>query len=94
MSNEDVKEKVSKRRHNESTAIKRQQKIAKAFGLDTKEYEAHYFAKHHALNCGNPKCHMCSNPRRTWKELTFQERREMQEMDIARLRHDNGIPDE
>jgi len=90
MSNQESKDHHSKRRHKEESAIKRQQKIAKSFGLDSKEYESHYFAKHHAMNCGNPKCPMCSNPRRTWKELTIQEQREMQEMDIVRLRHDNG----
>lgn len=94
MSNEEMKEKVSKRRHKETSAIRRQQKIAKAYGMDTKEYEAHYFAKHHALNCGNPKCPMCSNPRKTWKEMTIQEQRFMQEMDIQRLRHSNGVINE
>ena len=24
---------------------------------------AHYFAKHHALNCGRPQCPLCANPR-------------------------------
>ncbi len=37
-----------------------------------------FFAKHHAVNCGNPKCIMCANPRKTFKELTAQEKRMFQ----------------
>jgi hypothetical protein len=27
------------------------------------------------MNCGNPNCHMCGNPRKIWKEKTIQEKR-------------------
>lgn len=27
----------------------------------------------HAMDCGNPRCYMCSNPRRTWGEKTMPE---------------------
>ncbi len=70
MSNESDKIKHSRRLHQEEAAIKKQVKIAKTNGLTNKDIkEPHRLAKHHAMNCGDPKCMMCSNPRRTWKEL-------------------------
>jgi hypothetical protein len=36
--------------------------------------QPHRFAKHHVLNCGNPKCIMCDNPRHVWGEKTMQEK--------------------
>lgn len=83
MSSEQDKFKHSKRLHEDENAIRKQMKIAKEHRLteynpDTKQ--PHRFHKHHAMNCGNPKCIMCSNPRRTFKELTYQEKKQMQEM--------------
>ena len=52
MSNERDKEKHGKRIMRDENAIRKQVKIAKAFGL--KVTEAHRYIKHHALNCGNP----------------------------------------
>ena len=79
MSNEDQRFKHSKRLLKEDNAVIRQTKIAKAHGIEVKE--PHKFAKHHAMNCGNPKCYMCSNPRKVWKELTLQEKKLQQDMD-------------
>jgi hypothetical protein len=73
MSTDDDKIKHSKRLHDEETAIARQVRIAKEFGVPVTE--PHKFAKHHAMNCGNPKCFMCANPRKIWKEKTIQEQR-------------------
>jgi hypothetical protein len=73
MSDDISKVKHSKRLHNDEVKIKRQTKIAKNFGLDVKE--PHMYVKKNALNCGNPKCIMCSNPRKVWKEKTIQEKR-------------------
>ena len=42
------------------------------------------------MDCGNPGCIFCANPRRTWNELTIQEKREFQEIEVARMRHSNG----
>jgi hypothetical protein len=92
MSNESDKIKHSRRLHQEEAAIKKQVKIAKTNGLTNKDIkEPHRLAKHHAMNCGDPKCVMCSNPRRTWNELTMQEKRLFQEMEIVRGRHSNGL---
>ena len=71
MSHEDDKFKHSKRLMKDENAIKKQEKIAHEFGHDVKE--PHRFNKHHALNCGNPKCVMCMNPRKSYKEKTIQE---------------------
>lgn len=75
MSNEREKEKHGKRFLGDEHAIRRQVKIAKAYGLKIDEDDKHRFHKHHALNCGNPKCIMCGNPRKTFKEKTIQEKR-------------------
>ena len=32
-----------------------------------------YFKKQNAMDCGNSKCFLCGNPRRTLKLVTFQE---------------------
>lgn len=73
MSNPEDKEKRSKRLHKEDVAIKKQQKIAKAHGAPDHQYEGHRFAKHHAMDCGDPDCVMCGNPRKFFKEKTKQE---------------------
>jgi hypothetical protein len=73
MSSEDHKEKHSKRRHKDEVACERQVKIAKAHGVEVEE--AHRFAKQHAMDCGQPECVLCGNPRKTMKEKTIQERR-------------------
>jgi hypothetical protein len=69
MSDTESKEKRSKRLHKEETVIKKQQKIALQHGADRKdvEREPHRFAKHHAMDCGNPECFLCDNPRHNQK---------------------------
>ena len=71
MSKEEDKIKHSKRLHKEKSAVAKQVKIAKSHGMDVKE--AHKFAKHHAMDCGNPECALCGNPRHIHKETTKQE---------------------
>ena len=79
MSKEQDKFKHSKRLQKDENVIKKQTKIAKAAGLEVNE--PHKFAKHHAMNRGNPKCFMCSNPRKVFKELTQQEKRLFQDVE-------------
>ena len=88
MSTEADKFNHSKRLQKNENAVKKQVKIAKDHGIPVKD--PHRLEKHHALDCGIPGCPLCSNPRRTWKELTIQEKRQFQEMEIARGRHSNG----
>lgn len=89
MSKDADKLKNSKRRQQDENAINKQIKIAKAYNIPVEE--PHKLAKHHATNCGNPKCIMCANPRKTFKELTQQERRLFQDIDTPNDRHSNGL---
>ena len=89
MSKEQDKIKHSKRLLKDENAVKKQTKIAKDFGIPVTE--PHKFAKHHAMNCGNPKCVMCANPRKTFKELTQQEKRMSQDVEKITDKHSNGL---
>ena len=73
MSNEEDKFKKSKRILKDENAIRKQMRIAKAYKIPVET--PHQLAKHHVLDCGNPNCVMCANPRKVWKEKTIQERR-------------------
>jgi len=94
MSNETAKFLNSRRRHKNDVAIARQVKIAKAHGLTNKDKaikEPHRMAKHHAMNCGNPECYLCGNPRKIHKDkLTAQEKRLFQDLDIINNRRSNS----
>lgn len=89
MSNTNDKFKNSRRRLKDENAVNKQVRIAKAHNVPVEE--PHKFAKHHALNCGDPKCVMCSNPRKVFKELSVQEKRLFQDADQPNDRHSNGI---
>jgi hypothetical protein len=92
MSTEQDRFKNSQRRLRDESAVKKQTRIAKAYGVPVKE--PHKFAKHHAMNCGNPDCVMCGNPRKTFNELTAQEKRLFQDTEAIRNRHSNGTQEE
>lgn len=95
MNHDKEKLKHSKRRHKDEVAIAKQVKIGKQHGLgfyDKAIKQPHRMAKHHAMDCGRPGCVMCSNPRRTFKELTIQEKRSLQELNESRNIHSNGTP--
>jgi hypothetical protein len=98
MSNELAKYLNSRRRFKDETAIAKQVKIAKAHGLgfhDKAIKEPHRLAKHHAMDCGNPECYMCGNPRKTHKDkLTAQEKRLFQDLDNTTDKHSNGMAPE
>jgi hypothetical protein len=72
MSTEQDKIRHSRRLHGDERAVNRQVKIAKSHGVTVTE--PHKYAKHHAMNCGNPGCSLCENPRRHG-EKTIQEQR-------------------
>lgn len=75
MSNELDKEQHSKRIHQKEVKIRKQLKIAKVSGINKYLQQPHRLNKHHAMDCGNPDCFMCSNPRKTLGEITIQEKR-------------------
>jgi hypothetical protein len=87
-----AKEQHSKRLHQKEVVVKRKLKIAKAHGLQEKQ--PHRLAKKSPLSCGNPQCVMCANPRKTFKELTIQEKRHQQDLESQRDRHSNGVINE
>ena len=76
MSNSDDKSKRSRRIQQDDRAIQRQVTIAKTVGLPI--VEAHRYIKKRAMDCGNPGCPVCSNPRKLYKQKTIQERRQEQ----------------
>ena len=95
MSNETAKYINSRRRHKNDVAIARQVRIAKAHGLGFHHKaikEPHRLAKHHVMDCGNPQCPLCGNPRRTHKDtLTAQEKRLFQDVEKTTDKHSNGL---
>jgi len=95
MSNELAKYLNSRRRFRDETAVKKQVKIAKAHGLTNKDKavkEPHRLAKHHAMDCGQPGCMLCGNPRKIFKERTTQEKRLFQDVEKTTDKHSNGLP--
>lgn len=94
MSDPNTKHKTSKRRYDDETAIKRQVRIAKQHGYkfnDEVIREPHRLAKHHAMDCGQPGCTLCGNPRKIFKEKTMQEKRFYQDTDNRPHKHGKGI---
>ena len=96
MANELAKYLNSRRRQKDENAIKKQTKIAKEHRVS--EYnpsevdQPHRFNKRHAMDCGNPACFMCGNPRKTHKDrLTQQEKRLFQDTEKITDRHSNGL---
>ena len=79
MSKEEDKIKHSRRLHKDDAAIVKQVKIARAHGVPVEK--SHSFAKHHAMDCGQPECMICGNPRTTRGEKTVQELRQEQKKD-------------
>lgn len=94
MSTEDDKFKHSKRLLKDENAINKQVKIAKSNNhFDQQNIkEPHRLVKHHAMDCGNPECYMCGNPRKTHKDkLTTQEKRLFQDVEKTNDKHSNGL---
>lgn len=83
------RDKKNLRIQRDENAVRKQTKIARAHGMDVKE--PHKFAKHHAMDCGQPGCVMCGNPRKTFSELTAQEKRMFQDTEQSRDTHSNGL---
>jgi hypothetical protein len=97
MANERAKYLNSRRRQKDENAVKKQLKIARqhnSFPDENKVLkEPHRLTKHHAMDCGNPACFMCGNPRKTHKDkLTAQEKRIFQDAEKTSDRHSNGLP--
>jgi hypothetical protein len=96
MSTEEDKFKHSKRLLKDENAVAKQVKIAKEKGAGQKVLDQpHRLVKHHAMDCGNPQCPLCGNPRRTHKDtLTAQEKRLYQDVEKTTDKHSNGLAPE
>lgn len=71
----------SERRHRSETAVAAQLAIARRNGASDKLLaQPGRLRKHRAMDCGNPQCGLCGNPRRTGHKgaLTVQEERQLQ----------------
>lgn len=79
MSDEFVRAKRSSRRKNVWKNIKKQVDIARSY--DQEEKNPHKFAKRHSMNCGNPNCLMCGNPRKVWNQKSLKEIINLDEFD-------------
>lgn len=81
---EEAKLKHSTRIHQKENHIKKQVQLAKNYSyhkLSSTKREWKYLTQPHRnhkkaiFNCGNPKCHMCMNPRKAFGEKTMQEKK-------------------
>ena len=77
---EEAKLKHSTRIHQKETHIKKQVQIAKDYRMHKNgkwKYieEPHRNHKKAILNCGDPNCVMCMNPRKAFGEKTLQEQK-------------------
>ena len=70
----DDKLKRATRLQRTSNAIKKQLRIAKAFGMNHILKQPHRLAKHHALDCGNSECLVCHSDK-VFGKPTFQEQK-------------------
>ena len=70
----DDRSKKAKRLQHTANVIKKQMRIAKAFGLTHLLKQPHRLAKHHALDCGNPKCQVCHSEK-IFNKPTLQDRK-------------------
>ena len=91
MSTEEDKLKHSKRLLKDDNAIHKPLQIAKSIGVHEKYIkEPHRLAKHHALDCGNPKCLLCHREK-VFGEKTLKERKFDQDVDHPRDKRSNGL---
>ena len=93
MSTEEDKIKHSKRLLKDDNAIHKQLQIAKEMGhMGHNKFikEPHRLAKHHALDCGNPKCLLCHSEK-VFGHKTIQEQRFSQDVENPRGKHSNGL---
>jgi hypothetical protein len=73
----DNKDKKANRLQRTTNAINKQLRIAKSLGMTHLLKQPHRLAKHHALDCGNPKCQVCHSEK-VFRKPTLQERKFIQ----------------
>ena len=75
MSSTHEKDKHGERIQQKQNKLTKTMKLAKEYGLNHVLKQPHKYHKQSPLNCGDPKCVMCGNPRKFFKEKTIQEKR-------------------
>jgi hypothetical protein len=90
MSTEEDKIKHSKRLLKDDNAINKQLKIAKSVGIEKYIKEPNRLAKHHALDCGNPRCLLCHSVK-VFGHKTIHEQRFDQDVENSRDKRSNGL---
>ena len=92
MSTEQDRFKHSRRLLKDENAINKQLKIAKSHGTtnDKNVEHPHRLAKQHAMDCGNPKCLLCSSAK-VFGEPTIQQKRFDQNVEEPRDKRSNGL---
>ena len=92
MSTEQDRFKKSKRLLKDDNAINKQLKIAKAHGSsdDKNVKNPHRLVKQHAMDCGNPKCLICSREK-VFGEPPIQQKRFDQNVEDIRDKRSNGL---
>ena len=73
MANEHDKLLHSLRRYADRTYVKKQVNIAQRYGIKTDH--PNRYRKVSSMDCGNPRCPVCGNPRRLYKQLSHQEKK-------------------
>lgn len=82
MSDPETREHHSRRLHADETHVKKRLRLLKdkhSFVGRNLEKQPHRLHKVSGMNCGNPHCVMCMNPRKAWGDVTIQEKRFLQE---------------
>ena len=64
----------AERRHNTEKIIQKRKNILGGNWNPKYNDEPHRLSKMNGVNCGNPKCLFCSNPRKLWNEKTIHEK--------------------
>ena len=90
MSKDEDKIKHSKRLLKDDNTINKQLKIAKSVGHEKYIKEPNRLAKHHALDCGNPRCLVCHREK-VFGHKTIHEQRFDQELENSRDKRSNGL---
>ena len=92
MSTDQDRFKKSKRLLKDENAVNKQLKIAKAHGSsdDKNIKNPHRLVKQHAMDCGNPKCLLCSSEK-VLGVPPIQQKRFDQDIEESRDRRSNGL---
>lgn len=67
-----IEEKRSRRLRMTKNIEKKRSKLAESRGLSNSD-QWHRYAKQHPMDCGNPECGVCGNPRKVFKKKTLKE---------------------